>query len=53
MIMIGKIREFAARQALQRKIYNEMSHMSDAELNDLNLSRAKLKDISRRQAMMA
>ena len=51
MTLIGKIREISARRALQRKLFAEMNHLSDAELMDLDLSRAKLLDMSRRQAL--
>lgn len=51
--LFGKILEYAARRALERKIHAEMATMTDAELNDLNLSRAKLIEMSRRQAVTA
>lgn len=53
MTLFGKIREFSARRALQHKLYTEMNHISDAELMDLNLSRTKLMEMSRTQALMA
>ncbi len=53
MTLFGKIREYTARRAMERKIYAEMNSISDAELMDLNLSRTKIMDMSRKQALMA
>lgn len=50
MSMFGKIRQYAARRALEREIYTELSQISDAELNDLDLSRAKIAEMSRQYA---
>lgn len=50
MTLIEKIRDIAARHTLERKIYAEMSALSDAELQDLNLSRANLAELSRSHA---
>lgn len=53
MTFINKLREFTARRAQQRKIYTEMNSITDAELMDLDLSRTKIMDMSRKQALMA
>ncbi|MEM1351626.1 MAG: hypothetical protein AAGF27_04745 [Pseudomonadota bacterium] len=50
MTIISKIREIAARHALERQLNAEMSALSDSELMDLNLSRAKLAELSHAQA---
>lgn len=53
MTVITKLRDFAARRALAHQLHAEMSGMSDAELDDLNLSRAKLVELSYAQARAA
>lgn len=53
MGLIDKIRAYSARWTLQRHIYAEMASMSDAELQDLDLSLTKIEDISWRQARAA
>lgn len=53
MTFIEKIRAFTARHALERKIKAEMSTITDAELDDLNLSRAKIAAMSHAQAWTA
>ncbi len=53
MGLIEKIRAYSARRAVQRRIYAEMASMSDAELQDLDLSFAKIEHISWRQAHAA
>ncbi|MFK7867830.1 MAG: DUF1127 domain-containing protein [Roseobacter sp.] len=50
MSVFKTIRQYAARRALEREIYSELSQISDAELNDLNLSRAKISEMSRQFA---
>ncbi|WP_227270622.1 hypothetical protein [Roseobacter weihaiensis] len=50
MSLFDNIREFLARRALERKTYAELSAITDDELLDLNLSHAKLAELSRRQA---
>lgn len=47
MTLFDKARGFAARWARQRRVYAEMALLSDAELRDLNLSLAKIEDLSR------
>lgn len=51
MTLFGKIREYSARRAMQRKLFAEMNQITDAELMDLDLSRTKLMSMSRRQAL--
>ena len=51
MTLFEKLRDYAARRATARALYTEMNRMSDAELMDLNLSRAKLIHMSRKQAL--
>ena len=53
MSIFGKLRQIAARWALEREIFNELSQITDEELTDLDLSRSKLVDLSRRQARAA
>ena len=53
MSMIIKLREFAARRALEYKLQAELANLSDAELNDLDLSYAKISEMSRTQALAA
>lgn len=50
MNLIEKLRDVAARWARQRQIYTEMATMSDAEMRDLNLSHAKISDLSKKAA---
>lgn len=50
MNIIEKIREVATRRALHRKIQSEMAAISDAELRDLDLSYARITEMSRQQA---
>ena len=50
MGLYAKIRAYSARRAMHRRIYAEMAAMSDAEMQDLNLSLAKIDDISWREA---
>ncbi len=51
MTLVEKIRDIAARRALQHKIHAELSAMSDEEMRDLDLSPAKIAEMSRAQAM--
>ncbi|MGA9436045.1 MAG: hypothetical protein WBV62_17595 [Roseobacter sp.] len=53
MTLIEKLRTIAARRALQRKIYAEMSSITDEEMRDLDLSPAKIAQMSREQALAA
>ena len=53
MTVIEKIRTIAARRTLQRKFYAEMSSITDEEMRDLDLSLAKIEQMSRDQAMAA
>ncbi|MEM6889051.1 MAG: DUF1127 domain-containing protein [Pseudomonadota bacterium] len=46
MAFFDQISEYAARRARQRSIYKELSTLSDRELVDLNLSRARLYELS-------
>lgn len=48
MTLFGKICEYSARRAVQRKLFTEMNQITDAELMDLDLSRTKLFCMSRR-----
>lgn len=50
MALLEKFRDFAARHAAERRLYAEMSQLSDAELQDLNISRANIAEISRAHA---
>lgn len=47
MSLFEKIRVMAARHALERKTYTELSGLSDRELQDLDLNRARLADLAR------
>ena len=47
MSIVTKFREYAARRAQERKYYDELAQMSDAELDDLGLSHAKIVEMSR------
>ncbi|MFK7762707.1 MAG: hypothetical protein AB8B62_05560 [Roseobacter sp.] len=51
MSLIKKFVEYSARKAKHRQLHAEMSSMSDDELNDLNLSYAKVSELARRQAL--
>ena len=51
MTLIEKIRDVAARRSLQRKIHAEMSSITDEEMRDLDLSPAKIAQMSHNQAM--
>lgn len=50
MALLKLFTDFSARKALHRKLQAEMSSMSDAELDDLNLSYAQVTEMARRQA---
>ncbi len=50
MSLFEKIREISARRALHRKLHAEMAALSESELNELNLSYAKVVELSRQQA---
>jgi hypothetical protein len=50
MTLIATIRDIAARRALRRKIHAEMASITEEELRDLNLSYAKITELSRQQA---
>lgn len=50
MSIVNKLRNYAARRALEQKLRAEMATLSDAELNDLNLSYAKALDVAHAQA---
>ncbi len=49
MAFYKKLVEISARKARYRKLKAEISLMSDAELNDLNLSYAQISELARRQ----
>jgi uncharacterized protein YjiS (DUF1127 family) len=53
MKLFGKIRAYAVRRALERRIHAELATITNAELGDLKLNRAKRVEISRRQARLA
>ena len=46
MSIVTKFREYAALRAQQRRDYEELSRMTDAELNDLGLSHAKIVELA-------
>ena len=48
MSIVTKIRDYAHRRAQERVAYAELAQLSDAELDDLGLSRAQLSDIARK-----
>jgi hypothetical protein len=50
MTFVSKIREIAARRALHNKIHAEMAAITDDELKDLDLSYARIAELSRAQA---
>ncbi len=50
MAFLNRIREASARLALQRKIHAEMAALTDAELQDLDLSYSRIAELSRAQA---
>ena len=53
MTMITKIREYAARRAQERKVYEELSSLTAAEMDDLGLSHAKIVEMSRQHRLAA
>lgn len=53
MSMVTKLREFAARRAQERKAFDELSSLSQAEMDDLGLSHAKIVEMYRTHRLAA
>ena len=51
MTILTHIRHAIAHRAEQRRLRAELAALTDAELNDLNLSYAKVMEMSRVQAI--
>lgn len=47
---VADLRESAARRAIYRRTVEELSKLSDRELNDIGLARANIEDVARDHA---